>query len=247
MVAPAQRRRTRCRIPAAPRLPRRRRVVTYGPHVTPTPPRHGARRVRERPQAVDAAFWSGGPAAPRARRDFQVLFVGRPEPGEGRPGAHTGLERLRPRMHPSRAGAGRRWPRPARPPPARPIRADVGAEEVRNFYAAADVLVIPSLADARPSASRGGWSSTRPCTRDSRHRNRRRWAPPPAGSSARAQRARRAGRRRGGAGGGDSAPARRSGAAGAACAPRARRRACPTPSEAWARGHAPRPVADAVR
>lgn len=97
-------------------------VITYGPHVSAYVRRRGARRVFEAPQAVDPAFWGARARAPRRLRDFQVLFVGRPDPEKGR----AILEAA--------------WPQAVLvgDPP-------VGAEEVRNFLAGSDVLVMPSL------------------------------------------------------------------------------------------------------
>ena len=48
-------------------------VVTYGEHVSAYVRRHGARRVFEAPQAVDAGFWAAPVAAADAHRehDFQ--------------------------------------------------------------------------------------------------------------------------------------------------------------------------------
>jgi glycosyltransferase involved in cell wall biosynthesis len=105
-------------------------VVGYGPHVTAYARRLGARAVAVAPQAVDNAFWAtrvgaGGP------HPFTALFVGRDVPEKG-------LAVLRDAW--GRAGlAGGRLS---------VVGADgvLGPKEVRNSYAAADVLVIPSLA-----------------------------------------------------------------------------------------------------
>jgi glycosyltransferase involved in cell wall biosynthesis len=97
-------------------------VVTYGPHVSAYARRRGARDLHVAPQAVDPAFWAADAPAPRRERDFQVLFVGRPDPEKGR------------------AVALAAWPQTVclGDPP-------VPAEQVRNFLAGSDVLVIPSL------------------------------------------------------------------------------------------------------
>ncbi|HEY8584960.1 MAG TPA: glycosyltransferase family 4 protein [Capillimicrobium sp.] len=97
-------------------------VITYGPHVSAYVRARGARRVFEAPQAVDPAFWGARAGAPRRLRAFQALFVGRADPEKGR----AVLERA--------------WPEAVLvgDPP-------VSAEEVRNFLAGSDVLVIPSL------------------------------------------------------------------------------------------------------
>jgi len=96
-------------------------VATYGPHVSEYVRRRGARNVHVAPQAVDPAFW--GAAVPgRRERDFQVLFVGRPDPEKGR------------------AVLLEAWPDAVcvGDPPVAP-------EEVRNFLAGSDVLVVASL------------------------------------------------------------------------------------------------------
>ncbi|MEA2255087.1 MAG: hypothetical protein QOG35_1132 [Solirubrobacteraceae bacterium] len=116
-------------------------VVGYGPHVTAYARRLGARAVAVAPQAVDNRFWAapadGGPGA-----GFTALFVGRDAPEKG---LDVLLEA---------------WRRAALPdaelvvagvdgvPGATAVGA-LGPAELRNFYARADVLVIPSLASRR--------------------------------------------------------------------------------------------------
>jgi glycosyltransferase involved in cell wall biosynthesis len=105
-------------------------VVGYGPHVTAYARRLGARAVAVAPQAVDNAFWAT-PVATNGERPFTALFVGRDAPGKG-------LAALREAWR--RAGlTGARLS---------VVGADavVAPEQVRNSYATADVLVIPSLA-----------------------------------------------------------------------------------------------------
>jgi glycosyltransferase involved in cell wall biosynthesis len=105
-------------------------VVGYGPHVTAYARRLGARAVAVAPQAVDNAFWATT-VATDGERPFTALFVGRDVPEKG-------LAVLREAWR--RAGlAGARLS---------VVGADavVGPEQVRNSYATADVLVIPSLA-----------------------------------------------------------------------------------------------------
>lgn len=96
-------------------------VVTYGPHVSAYVRARGARNVHVAPQAVDAAFW-GARVTGRRERDFQVLFVGRPDPEKGR------------------AVLAAAWPDAVcvGDPPVAP-------REVRNFLAGSDVLVVASL------------------------------------------------------------------------------------------------------
>jgi glycosyltransferase involved in cell wall biosynthesis len=97
-------------------------IVTYGPHVSALVRANGATRVHEAPQSVDNAFWAQ-PSGPR-NEAFTALFVGRDTPEKGmhlltaaRP-EHVGLEMQTGGANP---------------------------DEVRNSYARAHVLVMPSL------------------------------------------------------------------------------------------------------
>lgn len=118
-------------------------VVAYGPHVAVHARRHGARHVVTAPQAVDQAFWTEpGTAAPHAGTRF--LFVGRPAPGKGLDGLLTAWRS-------SGLGSGDAelvvvGDRPALEP-GDSVVAHASADPValRNFYAAADVLVVPSV------------------------------------------------------------------------------------------------------
>jgi len=117
-------------------------VVAYGPHVAAHARRRGARRVFVAPQAVDQAFWSQpGTAPPHDRTRF--LFVGRPAPEKGvdelldawrssglAGTAELALVGVQPPLRPADAAAAH--------PPAPPVA-------LRNFYAGADVLVVPSV------------------------------------------------------------------------------------------------------
>ena len=125
-------------------------VATYGPHVSEYVRRRGAHHVREAPQAVDAAFWSAPvePAAAGARRHapFQVVFVGRLEREKGvgtllSAWRMTGFEA----SHAALVLAGRGPQRARAAVPGTVLVGDLDATEVRNFYAASDVVVVPSL------------------------------------------------------------------------------------------------------
>lgn len=122
-------------------------IATYGPHVSDYVRAKGARApVIEAPQSVDDAFWSA-PATPRRRAPFQVMFAGRMAEEKGVP------ELLR-------AWRGARLPAPEAalvmvgdgPCRARAVAAGAfcpGAmltrEEVRDYYAGSDVVVVPSV------------------------------------------------------------------------------------------------------
>jgi glycosyltransferase involved in cell wall biosynthesis len=117
-------------------------VVTYGEHVSDYVLGHGARRVIVAPQSVDNAFWSA-PASPRRDQRFGALFVGRPAPEKGLAVALEGWRRAaldgsftvvggHGRLAGGAIGAG----------PANPT-------QLRNFYAASDVLVVPSIPSRR--------------------------------------------------------------------------------------------------
>jgi glycosyltransferase involved in cell wall biosynthesis len=89
--------------------------------------RLGAHAVAVAPQAVDNAFWAA-PTATSAERPFTALFVGRDVPEKG-------LAVLR-----------AAWRRAALPDARLEVVAGATPEQVRNSYAGADVLVIPSIA-----------------------------------------------------------------------------------------------------
>ena len=104
-------------------------VVTYGPHVSAHARRLGARRVFEAPQAVDNAFWSA-PAGWRDPARFVALFAGRDVRAKG-------LDTLR-----------RAWDLVRLEQAELRVAGGLPADELRNFYAAASVLVVPSLRTA---------------------------------------------------------------------------------------------------
>ena len=100
-------------------------VVTYGPHVSGHARRLGAKRVFEAPQAVDNAWW----AQPQdvAKNGFVALFAGRDVRAKG-------LDVLRQAWaHARLTGADLR------------VAEGLTPDELRNFYASGDVLVVPSL------------------------------------------------------------------------------------------------------
>ncbi len=119
-------------------------VVGYGPHVAAHARRRGARRVFTAPQAVDQAFWSQpGPPGDPATTTF--LWVGRPEPGKGlaallaawRAAALAGARLVLVGAAPDLADV-----------PHAEAHPRLAPEALRNFHAAADVLVVPSVPTA---------------------------------------------------------------------------------------------------
>ncbi|MEA2139615.1 MAG: hypothetical protein QOG56_2765 [Solirubrobacteraceae bacterium] len=120
-------------------------VVAYGPHVAAFARARGARNVHVAPQAVDNEFW-GEQVEVDETNPFTVVFVGRPSWAKG---ASVLLEAWRwSGLGASAAlvlvGGGSGPPRS----PAGGAVASIGPqppEQVRNFLAAADVCVMPSL------------------------------------------------------------------------------------------------------
>jgi glycosyltransferase involved in cell wall biosynthesis len=144
-------------------------IVTYGPHVSAYVRAKGARNVHEAPQAVDNDFWSAAversPADPRwpANSELNFLFVGRLEPEKGVKVLLSAWRLLE--LHPRSAalvlvGSGslcaavRKAAVGEHLSPSPDDGANAGAvvalgrasaQELRNFYRAADVLVLPSI------------------------------------------------------------------------------------------------------
>jgi glycosyltransferase involved in cell wall biosynthesis len=122
-------------------------VATYGPHVSAYVRARGARHVHEAPQAVDADYWSAPGSGEAARRaPFQILFAGRLLREKGvrvllSAWRMTGLQV--PQAALILVGGG---PEASRAAPAGAFFAgEGGPAEVRNFYAASDVVVVPSI------------------------------------------------------------------------------------------------------
>ncbi len=139
-------------------------VVTYGPHVSAYVTARGARNVHVAPQAVDNEFWSADQTSPPAGPAWppgagtKFLFVGRPAPEKG---LGTLLAAWRAARLPAQvaalvlAGVGRDFPSSAPTGASAPERmAEVvtldplAPADLRDLYAAADVLILPSLETA---------------------------------------------------------------------------------------------------
>jgi glycosyltransferase involved in cell wall biosynthesis len=134
-------------------------VVTYGPHVSSYVRERGARNVFVAPQSVDNDFWSSSEVSPPSLAGWpegeltRFLFVGRAAPEKGLGVLLDAWQRSA--LPPAAAalvlvGAGDTAARGGDEEP-RPQGAGVFAlpgaspQELRNVYAAADVLVVPSI------------------------------------------------------------------------------------------------------
>ena len=125
-------------------------IATYGPHVSAYVRGKGARApVFEAPQAVDGAFWSASANAPNRQSAYQCLFVGR-KTGEKGPAVLISAWRASGLRAPANAlvlvGEGR-FRAPSLATSAAGVH-EIGSqppEEVRNFYAGSDVVVLPSI------------------------------------------------------------------------------------------------------
>jgi glycosyltransferase involved in cell wall biosynthesis len=123
-------------------------VVAYGPHVAAFARRHGARRVAIAPQAVDNAFWSAAAPRPARPAPFTCLFAGRAVREKGVPELiaawrASALDRARAAL--VLVGEGHAADEKAGVHAAGPLE----AHELRNFYAGADVLAVPSVPSRR--------------------------------------------------------------------------------------------------
>jgi glycosyltransferase involved in cell wall biosynthesis len=135
-------------------------VVTYGPHVSAYVRARGARNVHVAPQSVDNAFWAGSETAPPgqalwpAAAETKFLFVGRPAPEKGiqvllEAWRESGLQAHAAALvlvGPGAGGPERSGARRAGADSGVLSLAPVTASELRNLYAASDVLVVPSIA-----------------------------------------------------------------------------------------------------
>ena len=146
--------RTPAHLAAAPLIRRIERradaVITYGPHVSAYVRAHGQDNVHVAPQAVDVAYWSQPGDARSARTlvgdpGFLVLFAGRDAPGKGvaqllAAWQASGLAPAGAVLALAGVDASESTSQPG-------VKAlgSLAPQQLRNFYAAADVLVVPSV------------------------------------------------------------------------------------------------------
>ncbi len=137
-------------------------VVTYGPHVSTYVIARGARNVHVAPQSVDNGFWRapgvGAPSVPGwpAEATVRFLFVGRPAPEKGLEVLLAAWRHARTgdRAALALAGVGSAYLAGRDASRTRAGLEDVlcldplPARELRALYAAADVLVLPSIPTA---------------------------------------------------------------------------------------------------
>ncbi len=130
-------------------------VVAYGPHVADYARGHGARNVHVGPQAVDVEFWGepvdGSPARERlGSPGFLLVFAGRDRPGKGlamaleawRLAGVDGVFALA-GVDPAEAHVAGQ-PEAGRDGPPVEALGMLDPEALRELFAAADALVIPS-------------------------------------------------------------------------------------------------------
>lgn len=123
-------------------------VVAYGPHVEAFARRRGARTVTIAPQAVDNGFWSAPGDGDARPAPFTCLFVGRAVREKGVPELLAAWRAAS--LDPAHAalvlvGDGHREDPDAGVRSAGPL----GPAPLRNFYASADVVAIPSIPSRR--------------------------------------------------------------------------------------------------
>lgn len=125
-------------------------VIAYGPHVAAHVRAHGARNVHVAPQAVDVGFWSA-PADGSAVRAglgnpaFLAVFAGRAVPGKGLDVLLEAWRRLG--ADPGGAMLALAGVAPGEMPAAPGVVAlgDLAPAELRDLYAAAEVVAVPSV------------------------------------------------------------------------------------------------------
>ena len=120
-------------------------IVTYGPHVSAYVAAHGAQGVFVAPQAVDNAFW-GAPVDANRDERFRAVFVGRPEPAKG---ADVQLEARRSaELSPESSVLVLVGEHPAELAGVS-VAGSLEPAQLRDLYARAHVLVVPSIRTSR--------------------------------------------------------------------------------------------------
>jgi glycosyltransferase involved in cell wall biosynthesis len=120
-------------------------VVTYGPHVSAYVASQGATRIYVAPQAVDNAFWSAATTAGRVER-FNALFVGRDERAKG---LAVLLDAWQRSELAADGAALTLVGRHSLTASGVQNAAELDPPALRNFYASADVVVVPSIRTRR--------------------------------------------------------------------------------------------------
>jgi glycosyltransferase involved in cell wall biosynthesis len=141
-------------------------IVTYGPHVSAYVRGKGARNVHVAPQSVDNEFWSapvaatpGDPAWPREAR-VKLMFAGRLDREKGvevlmRAWRESGLREPAAALALVGASRGMTPLRDMASPATVQVLGAAPPERLREMYADADVLVVPSI---RTRTFREPWS-----------------------------------------------------------------------------------------
>lgn len=124
-------------------------VVTYGPHISEVARRMGARKVSVAPQAVDNDFW-GAHVARHRSENFQALYVGRLEREKGIAELAQAWDQSQLAQRGGRLvviGDGSCRDLLARHEGVS-LEGSFSPERLRDFYAASDALVLPSIETA---------------------------------------------------------------------------------------------------
>ncbi|HEX3518478.1 MAG TPA: glycosyltransferase family 4 protein [Solirubrobacteraceae bacterium] len=131
-------------------------IVTYGPHVSAYVQARGAGNVHVAPQSVDNGFWSSREVAAPSIDGFptdaavRFLFVGRDAPEKGLDVLLDAWRGVRPASRSAAlvlVGGGTVRHEDHQGAPAGPIVAldGLAPQQLRELYAACDILVVPSI------------------------------------------------------------------------------------------------------
>jgi glycosyltransferase involved in cell wall biosynthesis len=120
-------------------------IVTYGPHVSAYVAARGAKRIFVAPQAVDNAFWRA-PVSERRDERFLALFVGRPERAKG---VGVLIDAWQRAALPAEGSALVLVGDHAVDLPGASVTGSLEPAVLRDLYARAHVLVVPSIRTRR--------------------------------------------------------------------------------------------------